>query len=78
MVEEDDKKTFRKYDLRTTLLKFDGRRTHYNLPILSGTKYSIIYFKNVICNYNNVLMPRVDSNNYNYFSKEKYSTNHQH
>lgn len=73
MIEEDDKKTFRKYDLRNTLLNFDGSRTHYNLPLLSGTKYSIIYFKNVICYNNNILMPKVDSNNYNYFTKKKYN-----
>ena len=53
---EDDEGRLYNIPLKYNFLEFNGRNTHYNTPITKGTKYSIIWFNNCICNKNNIFL----------------------
>ena len=37
-------------DVRKCFVEMNGKDKHFNLPLISGTKYTIIYFNNNILN----------------------------
>lgn len=51
----DDNKIY-EVDIKHSFVEFDGKSIHYNTPILSGTKWTLIYFKNCICAKNNIFI----------------------
>lgn len=60
------------YDIKYNFLEFDGRFIHYNTPITKGDKWTLIYFKNNICNKNKIFINR---NAYPTFTNNKTKTN---
>ena len=53
---EGDEGEIYNLSLKFNFIEFDGKNTHYNTPITKGTKYTIIWFNNCICNKNGVFL----------------------
>tara|TARA_Y100001938_G_C7999538_1_gene383929 strand:+ start:414 stop:947 length:534 start_codon:yes stop_codon:yes gene_type:complete len=54
---DEESKTIYVNDLKYNFLEFNGgKHLHWNTPILSGTKYTIIWFNNQICNKSNLFL----------------------
>jgi len=71
---DEDEDIIYEADINKKFLEFDGKMIHYNKPIKSGTKWTIIYFKNCVCNKYNIFINR---NAYPPFTDNKTKTDNQ-
>ena len=54
---DEKNKTIYQHNIKYNFLEFNGGiHLHWNTPLLSGTKYTIIWFNNQICNKNNIFL----------------------